>query len=107
MRSLAQQRPWPTSNRPLRSNSSACRLRLFLEDVICITGKLAIDAMDIAFAIHFLHRESGLICKPVLPIDRNHHSLLEKRHNMCAIIKFFARQRIDDDLEVAIEQTVV
>ncbi|MGC1608876.1 MAG: hypothetical protein WA801_04535, partial [Pseudolabrys sp.] len=26
---------------------------------------------------------------------------------MGAIIKFFARQRIDDDLEVAVEQTVV
>src|SRR5215467_1947869 len=83
----------------------ACHTFL-LEDMIGIASKLAIHSVNIGFAVELFDRKSAFACKTMATMNRDDHLLLKQRHHMGALIELFARQRVDDSLKVAGEQTL-
>ena len=79
---------------------------LLLEDVIGIAGKFAIHSVNVGFAIEFLDRKSAFASKTMPAMNRDNHLLLKQRHHVGALIELFTRQRVDDNLKVAGEQTL-
>src|SRR6516162_9843690 len=79
---------------------------LLLEDMIGIASKLAIHSVNVGFAIELLDRKSAFVRKTMAAMNRDDHLLLKERHHVGTLIELFARQRVDDSLKVASEQTL-
>src|SRR5260221_3635483 len=57
--------------------------------------------MDVAFAVHLSNGECTLIGETMAAVNSKNHLLTKQRNRMSALVEFFARQCIDDDLEIA------
>ncbi len=74
---------------------------MFLKNLVGVTGEFAVYAMDVAFAVHLSNGECTLIGETMAAVNSKNHLLTKQRNRMSALVGFFARQCIDDDLEIA------
>ena len=63
----------------------------FLENVVSVAREFAIHPMNVTFAVQLSHWERALASKPMIAIDRDNHLLTKQRHNVGALVEFFAR----------------
>ena len=57
--------------------------------------------MDVTFAVQLFDRKSRLAREAMTAMNRDNHLFLKERHHVGARIGFFARQSVDDSLELA------
>ena len=78
----------------------------FLEDMVGVAGEFAIHPVNIRFAIELPDRKSTFAGETMTAMNCDDHLLLKQRHHVRALIELFARQRVDDDFEVAGKQAI-
>ena len=74
--------------------------------MVGVAGKFAIHPVNVRFAVQLPDRKSTFAGETMTAMNRDDHLLLKQRHHVGALIGLFARQRVDDDLEVAGKQTI-
>ena len=78
---------------------------LFVQYTVGIAREFAVQAVNIILAIHRADGRTARIRQPVFSMHRDHHLLLEERHDV-DLVRFLAGQGIDGGFKVAVEQPV-
>ena len=74
--------------------------------MVSVACKLAVHAMDVSLAVKLSDGKCAFVREAMAAVNGDHHLFAKQRDRMQALVGLFARQRIDDEIEVAGEKSL-